>query len=223
LARRPEPSVPVFCLNYDPLLERAAEHRKLRLMDGFLGVEQAYFDAALFQEQIGTIQRGRRHPQVRWVTGNIHLFKLHGSLGWYDCPMEGVRRCGFTLQIPTETKRLMVPPQHRKATDTTAPPYAALWSEFRRLVRHGPALLNRLACIGYGMRDEHVNAVLENGLARNDFTLMIFAKTLVADTFDRWSPRRNVVVVTEDRCSLSGEAGPGHSDLWSFERLSCEV
>ncbi|HUU82220.1 MAG TPA: hypothetical protein VM243_01830 [Phycisphaerae bacterium] len=223
LARRTDLAVPVFCLNYDPLLERAAEHRRLRLVDGFIGAEHAYFDSAVFQGQTGTIQRGRRYQQVHWVTGDVHLFKLHGSLGWYECPTSGVRRCGFALKIPAKTKRLMVPPQYRKATDTTVPPYAALWSEFRRLVRHGPGPLNRLACIGYGMRDEHVNAVIENGLARGDFTLMIFVKTLVGDVFDRWSARQNVIVVTENRCSLYGESGPGHPDLWSFERLSCEV
>ena len=223
VARRMESAVPVFSLNYDPLLERAAEHCKLRLVDGFVGAEQAYFDPAVFQEQIGTIQRGRRHPQVRWVTGVIHLFKLHGSVGWYECPSNGVRRCSFAALIPAETKRLMVPPQHRKATDTTAPPYAALWSEFRRLVRHGPSPIHRLVCIGYGMRDEHVNAVIENGLARSDFTLMIFAKDLATDVFNRWRPRRNVIIVTDNCCSLYGETGPGHPDLWSFERLSCEV
>ena len=223
VARRMESTVPVFSLNYDPLLERAAEHCKLRLVDGFVGAEQAYFDPAVFQEQIGTIQRGRRHPQVRWATGVIHLFKLHGSVGWYECPSNGARRCSFAAPIPAETKRLMVPPQHRKATDTTAPPYAALWSEFRRLVRHGPAPIHRLVCIGYGMRDEHVNAVIENGLARSDFTLMIFANDLAAAVFDRWSPRHNVIIVTESCCSLYGETGPGHPDLWSFERLSREV
>ncbi|HUW82338.1 MAG TPA: SIR2 family protein [Phycisphaerae bacterium] len=223
IARRTESAIPVFCLNYDSLLERAAERSRVRLVDGFIGVEEAYFDPAVFQERTGTVQRGRRYAQVRWVSGVIHLLKLHGSVGWYECPSRGIRKCSYTGSIPADTKRLMVPPQYRKAMDTTLPPYAALWSEFRRLLRHGPSPIHRLVCIGYGMRDEHVNAVIENGLARSDLTVMIFSRDLATEVFDRWSSRQNVIIVTRDRCSLSGETGPGQADLWSFGRLSTEV
>ena len=117
----------------------------------------------------------------------------------------------------------MIPPQHRKATDTMALPYSSLWSDFRGMLRLGPFLVNRLVSIGYGMCDEHVNAVIENGLARTDFTLLIFALELKEDAFQRWYDKRNVIIVTKDRCSLYGETGPGHPDLWSFEKLSQEV
>ena len=83
--------------------------------------------------------------------------------------------------------------------------------------------VNRLVCIGYGFMDEHVNAVIENALARNDFTLLILAKSLSDTAWSRWSVQTNVIVVTENRCSLKGENGPGHADLWSFERLCKEA
>jgi len=73
------------------------------------------------------------------------------------------------------------------------------------------------------MRDEHVNAVIEGGLGRQDFTLMVFAKYLTDEVFDRWKVHPRAMVVTEDRCALQGEVGVGHPDLWSFERLSREV
>lgn len=41
LSLRAEPSVNVFSLNCDPLLERAAEAARVRVSDGFLGVEHA--------------------------------------------------------------------------------------------------------------------------------------------------------------------------------------
>ncbi len=59
LSQRGDPSVKVFCLNYDPLIERAAEAARVRVSDGFLGVEHAYFDPAVFEERIGRI-RGRK-------------------------------------------------------------------------------------------------------------------------------------------------------------------
>lgn len=224
LAQRADPTVPLFCLNYDPLIERAAESSQVRLVDGFLGAEQAYFDEAVFQEVSGVAHRGRtKHPHFRPSSGAIHLFKLHGSMGWYESTTNEVRRCGYSLGIPLGAKRLMIPPQHRKAVDTTAPPYAALWSEFRRLVRHGPAPINRLVCVGYGMRDEHVNAVIENGLSRRNFTMIVLAKSVDQGIFSRWADKRNVVFVTEDRCSLYREIGPGHPDWWRFEHLANEV
>ena len=107
--------------------------------------------------------------------------------------------------------------------DTIVPPYAALWSAFRGCLVYNATPINRLACFGYGFGDEHLNTVIEGALARTDFTLLIFAKELSNAAWDRWSVMTNVVVVTKARCSLKGRIGPGHEDLWRFERLCKEV
>lgn len=223
LSRRADPCVKVFSLNYDPLLERAAEIANVRVSDGFLGVEHAYFDPAVFEERIGRIRGTHKGRQFDETVKPIHLLKLHGSLGWYECPQRGVRRCAFGSVLPNGTKRLMVPPQRRKATDTMLPPYAALWSTFRGCLSHNTNPVNRLACFGYGFTDEHVNAVIEAALGRTDFTLLIFTKALSDTAWNRWSVKTNAVVVTEARCSLKGTIGPGHADLWRFEKLCKEV
>lgn len=223
LSSRANPSVKVFSLNYDPLVERAAEAIKARVSDGFVGIEHAYFDPAVFEERIGRIRGTYKARQFDETVRPIHLLKLHGSLGWYECPQRGVRRCGYGFALPTGTRRLMVPPQRRKATDTMLPPYAALWSTFRGCLSHNATPINRLACFGYGFGDEHVNAVIEAALARTDFTLLIFTKELANAAWDRWSVKTNTVVVTETRCSIKGRVGPGHNELWRFERLCKEV
>ena len=223
LAHRANPSVKVFNLNYDPLVERAAEAACVRLTDGFLGFEHAYFAPAVFEERIGRIRGTYRGRQFDETAKPIHLLKLHGSLGWYECPQRGVRRCAYGTAPPANTKRLMVPPQRRKANDTMLQPYAALWSAFRGCLAHNANPINRLACFGYGFTDEHVNAVIEAALTRTDFTLLIFAKELSELAWTRWSMKPNTVVVTAKRCSLKGIVGPGHSDLWCFERLCREV
>ena len=88
---------------------------------------------------------------------------------------------------------------------------------------HGPYLLNRLVSIGYGLRDEHLNVVIENALARGNFNLLAFAYSLTPEVFARWSPKKNVVIVTSSQCALNGETGPGHPRLWSFEELTQRV
>jgi len=223
LSRRADPCVKVFTLNYDPLIERAAERARVRLVDGFIGHEHAYFNSAVFSETFLQPRGPRAKPTLHPAGLPIHLYKLHGSLGWYDCPTLGVRRCAFGAAPPVQAKRLMVPPQRRKAIDTMYPPYAALWSTFRGCMSQDAKPLHRLACFGYGFADEHVNPVIEAALERTDFTLLIFTKALSDAAWNRWSVKTNAVVVTETRCSLKGMVGPGHIDLWRFERLCKDV
>ncbi len=223
LAHRPEPSVKVFNLNYDPLVERATEQARVRLSDGFVGHEHAFFEPAVFEERIGRIRGTHRGRQFEETAKQIQLLKLHGSVGWYECKTHGIRRCAFASTIPEDTKRLMIPPQWRKASDTMSPPYSALWSTFRGALGQDRVPINRLVCIGYGFADEHVNAVIENALARTDFTVLAFTKELSDEAWTRWSSKSNVIVVTEKRCSLKGNVGSGHCDLWNFERIAKEI
>jgi hypothetical protein len=223
LALREELSVPIFCLNYDGLIETSADAEKVRLVDGFLGHEKPFFNPQTFHESVALTHRGPKKPQADWIKGTIHLYKLHGSMGWFHFADNEIRRLGLETSTPDGARRLMVPPQHRKATETTIHPYSALWSDFRGLLCHGPVLLNRLVSIGYGLRDEHLNAVIENALARGNFTLLAFAYELASTVFARWSAKRNTIIVTSTQCSLNGEVGPGHPDLWNFVTLSQKV
>lgn len=223
LAGRSEPHVKVFNLNYDPLIERAAEHERIRLYDGFAGHEHAFFEGAMFAERIFQIRGTYKGRQADETAKPLHLMKLHGSVGWYSCATKGVRRCGFDLGLPTNTKRLMIPPQKRKANDTMTQPYASLWSAFRGALAQDSNPLNRLVCIGYGFADEHVNTLIEDALARSNFTVMIFTKELSDKAWIRWSTKDKVIVVTEYRCSLRGEAGDGHPELWKFETIAQKV
>ena len=224
LSARNERFVPVFSLNYDPLIEVASTILKIPVCDGYVGFDRSFFFPEIFDHvpafeakemrRKGVILHGKR--------GLLHLYKLHGSLGWYDVNGDAIR---ITTNHPLDenSSHLMIPPQYRKASDTTSQPYSALWTRYRAWLVQGARLLNRLACIGYGMRDEHVNDVIESATARGNFTLLIFAKSLDDSVFTKWSAKRNVVVVTNERCSMYCDIGPGHPNLWDFEILSKEV
>ncbi|MEK7232274.1 MAG: SIR2 family protein [Elusimicrobiota bacterium] len=223
VSQRADPCAKIFSLNYDPLIERAAAHARIRIVDGFLGSENSFFDPAVFEERVGRIRGTHKGKQFDETVKPLHLLKLHGSLGWYECPTNGIRRSRFDAGPPTSTKRLMIPPQRRKAVDTMTPPYSNLWSTFRGCLGHNATPINRLVCIGYAFVDEHVNSVIEAALARTDFTVLIFTKALETAAWARWSTKTNVIIVTETQCSLKGRTGPGHADLWSFERLAKEI
>jgi hypothetical protein len=223
LGRRSDPCVKVFSLNYDPLIERAAERAHVRLVDGFLGHEHAFFNPAVFSETFLQSRGPRAKPSFHPAGLPIHLYKLHGSLGWYDCPDRGVCRCGYSEPPPANAVRLMVPPQRRKVSEVVRPTYSPLWTAFRGAMSHDAKPLNRLVAIGYGFLDEHVNDVVESALSRSAFRLLIFAKDLSDVAWARWSVKTNVIAVTETRCALEGKPGTGHPDLWNFERLAGEV
>ena len=218
ISRREEESpIKVFSLNYDPLVETAAELECIRLLDGFHGHDNAFFDAGSFRHTSVVRVRSHRGRQARGVPGSVRLIKLHGSLGWYDDDQTGIRRNKFSDPLPETAKRLMIPPQYRKARDTGHAPYSTLWSEFRGSLFHGDDKLNRLITLGYGMADEHVNAEIESALERSNFTLIIITKSLSDPIFNKWLSKQRVHIVTEDRCALNGVLGEGHPDLCSFE------
>jgi hypothetical protein len=213
----------IFSLNYDPIIELAADEERVRLFDGFCGTQFAYFDPTILHQVVGFKRALKGRQFFDQLHGVLHLYKLHGSVGWYEADPGGVRRGAFNAPAPHGTKQLMIPPQRRKASDTGAPPYAALWSHFRNLLTLGPQNIKRLFVIGYSMRDEHVNVILEIALSRRDFTMIILSKALETSIFERWSRSKQVVIVTDEASSLYGETGPGLPDAADFESFLVEI
>ncbi len=224
LSRRRERRVPIFSLNYDPLIERAADKESLLLMDGFWGSSKAFFHPNCFDYRLGLPGRRRGRAVVGPIRGIINLYKLHGSMGWYLEPGGCIRRREPESPVPDGARLLMIPPHQRKAQDTGFPPYSTLWSEFRGLLTNDKTrLLNRLVCVGYRMRDTHVNPILEAARARPDFTLVILTRNLADEEFNYWKKYENVIIATHARCALYGEEGSVISEAWSFEWLAKEV
>ena len=224
ISRRNDSFVPVFTLNYDPLIELASDAERVSIVDGFSGFYKTSFDQNNFDlipSKYSNARRGRGRI-LRGNNGILHLYKLHGSIGWFSID-NFPTRVSLDHQGGADWRKLMIPPQYRKATETTTQPYSALWTRFRAWLVHGPRPLNRLVCIGYGMRDQHVNDVIESATSRRDFTLLIFAKSLTEDVFQQWAGKDNVIIVTSERCSHFRQEGPEHNSLWDFEALCREV
>jgi len=224
LSSRRERRVAIFNLNYDPLIERAADEESLLLADGFWGANKAFFVPNSFEYRLGLPGRRLGKAVVDPIRGIINLYKLHGSMGWFLDTNGCVRRGRPEDPTPAGARVLMIPPHQRKARDTGFPPYSTLWSEFRGVLANDQRrLLSRLICVGYGMRDTHVNPVLEAARARSNFTLIILAKSLSDVEFNYWKNYDNVIIATETRCALYREEGPGIIEVWSFEWLAKEV
>lgn len=224
LSQRLERRIPVFSLNYDPIIERASDEERLLLNDGFCGSGNAFFLPESFTYQLGFPATRKGKSVIDPKRGTIDLYKLHGSMGWFLDSSEHARRGRADCPVPAGTQLLMIPPHHRKGQDTGSPPYSDLWSEFRALLTNDKRrLLNRLICVGYGLRDTHVNPILQAARGRPNFTMIILAKTLRTEEYSHWKQHKNVIIATETSCSFFGEEGPGIPEVWSFEWLAKEV
>ena len=224
ITRRPDRRVRVFSLNYDPLVENAADCESLLLSDGFCGANNPFFHPVSFEFHILIPSRRRQRPMCEPIRGIVNLYKLHGSIGWFIDERNLIRRCTPEDSIPDGATLLMIPPHYRKAQDTGIPPYSLLWSEFRGMLNNDQSrLLSRFVCVGYGLGDTHVNPILETALANPNFTMLILARDLPEARFDNWKRFENVVIATEHRSALYREEGPGLPEIWSFEWLAEEV
>lgn len=136
--------VEVFTTNYDLLAEQAFEEHKVPYFDGFSGSRRAFFD-------IRTIEEHNLPP--RWA----RLWKIHGSINWYEDLKGKVYRGGLN---ETDHKRV-IHPSHLKYDESRRMPYLAMMDRIRTFLRQSSVAL--VIC-GYSFRDQHINAEIVEGL-----------------------------------------------------------
>lgn len=132
----------------DTLIEFAADGERLTVVDGFTRFYRSSFDPNIFDVIPSKYYIARKGRVLIGNNGILHTYKLHGSMGWFSVDDNQIR-VNPNCQGEDNWRRLIIPPQYRKATETTAPPYSALWARYRAWMVHGPMHLNRLVCIGY--------------------------------------------------------------------------
>lgn len=163
--------VNIFTLNYDTLVEQAADATGVVLLDGFVGTQRRIFRPESYEQDLyfpAETTEGRVHRFDRV----LHLYKLHGSITWIrnkpsiDDPY-GVQSSAFD---PNRTEPVLIYPTPAKYGETLGLPYSELFRRFgTSLVRPQSVLF----VIGYGFGDEHVNAIIRQALAVPSFTLVI--------------------------------------------------
>lgn len=163
--------VNIFTLNYDTLVEQAADTEGVVLIDGFVGTQRRVFRPECYEQDLyfpAETTEGRVHRFDRV----LHLYKLHGSITWraseptIDNPY-GVRSVPFD---PNSEDMLLIYPTPAKYGEILGMPYAELFRRFAAAVVRPQAVL---FVIGYGFGDEHVNAIIRQALAVPSFTLVI--------------------------------------------------
>lgn len=161
----------IFTLNYDTLVEKAADAEGVVLLDGFVGTQSRVFRPESYEQDLyfpAETTEGRVHRFDRV----LHLYKLHGSITWtakeptIDDPY-GVQSGAVDIE---GKGRLLIYPTPAKYGETLGMPYSELFRRFAGALSRPQSIL---FVIGYGFGDEHVNAIIRQALAIPSFTLVI--------------------------------------------------
>lgn len=183
-----EKPVEIFTTNFDLLMEQAFEDCRVPYFDGFAGGRKPFFDIRAMEEDT---------LPPRWA----RLWKLHGSINWYQVAAKGVFRGAST----EEGSRRVIHPSHLKYEESRRMPYLAMIDRLRAFLKQPTAVL--VIC-GYSFRDEHINEVIVQGLQCTQ-TAVAFA--LLFDGFEKYSQaaklalkRSNLFLLARNGAVISG-------------------
>ena len=172
LARSKEGHVTVFTTNYDAAVESycGGTGRQFECIDGFS------FDWAAHTRA----WQGWPAPDSQDCRTRVHLYKLHGSLGWKAGKADGrggMAEDPYTGVLNAHILRaFMRPPLDAKDEEARKGPYAAI------LRRFGQALSSFDACIviGYSFRDPYISKELVK-FAERGKALVVLSPTAATD------------------------------------------
>ena len=189
-AVRRENPIEIFTTNYDLLMEQAFEDFRVPYFDGFAGVRKPFFDLRAMEEDV---------LPSRWA----RLWKLHGSINWYQVEDKGVFR--GTTKEDGGSKRV-IHPSHLKYQESRRMPYLAMMDRLRAFLKQPTATL---ILAGYSFRDEHINEVIVQGLESTQ-TAVAFA--LLFGEFTKYSQatalalkRANLNLLARDGGVIGGQ------------------
>lgn len=164
--------VNIFTLNYDTLIEQAADAEGAVLVDGFVGTLRRVFRPDSYSIDFyfpAQTTEGRVHRFDR----ALHLYKLHGSITWHRCEQNWENPFGLyaTFYRPDRDEdNVLIYPSPLKYGQALGMPYSELFRRFGNAIAQTQSVL---FVIGYGFGDEHVNALIRQALSIPSFTLVI--------------------------------------------------
>jgi len=161
----------ILTLNYDTLIEKAADAEGAVLVDGFVGTLRRIFRPESYDLDFyfpAQTTEGRVHRFDR----ALHLYKLHGSITWHRCFADWENPYGLYATFYEEMSEddVLIFPSPLKHGQALGLPYSELFRRFGSAVAQPQSVL---FAIGYGFGDEHVNSLIRQALAIPSFTLVI--------------------------------------------------
>lgn len=170
--------VNIFTLNYDILIETAAENLNIPLNNGFQGFQIRKFNPANFnyKNYIETTDGNKK------IEKNINLIKLHGSLSWeYDEKIVPYKIVEKQLKLDKgalqysnifyENREVIIYPTQTKKSYSLDLPYSEMFRQFNESINRSNSTL---FIMGYSFLDEHINDIILSSLANPYINIVVF-------------------------------------------------
>ncbi len=149
-------AIEIFTTNYDMLMEQALEDLGVPYFDGFVGARRSFFDLRAIEDNL---------IPVHWS----RLWKIHGSINWYQEKVEEENIVYRSSEIKTDASHLIYP-SHLKYEESRKMPYLALIDQLNRFVRRKSSFL---ILSGYSFNDGHLNDTIMNALKANPTAMVL--------------------------------------------------
>ncbi|MBF4232138.1 SIR2 family protein [Vibrio anguillarum] len=177
--RQPGQSAPsIFTTNYDLAIEWSAEESGINLVNGFSGIHSRTFQPQSFDLGFRNINAV---GEARFGHYNMYLYKLHGSLTWYQDEAGEVIECTSSkayqdfIRPLTETSSFsnsqrLIYPGANKYHHTIGFVYGEMFRRFSEFLTKPQTVL---FVNGYGFGDYHINRIILGALLNPSLHIVI--------------------------------------------------
>ncbi|MCT7905188.1 Uncharacterised protein [Candidatus Ornithobacterium hominis] len=137
----------IVTTNYDRIAEYSASTAEAFICTGYA---QNYIGH--FSDKIHT----NALANINGYSGQVNIWKVHGSLDWFETPSKENIHLPLRKDIPQDYKPLIVTPGLSKYAETHNEPYRTIFAQADTEIQNA----NGYLCIGYGFNDVHVQPKL---------------------------------------------------------------
>lgn len=197
----------IVTTNYDRLAEYACDQGRIHYYTGFT---HGFFRQLAAPTEITSARRA-------------NIWKVHGSLDWFQSPLEDTVALSNIQGIPDNYQPQIVTPGTQKYQKTHLEPFRSIINNADQAINEAGSYL----CIGYGFNDEHIQPKLMAKCLRQKtpitmitYTLSDSAKRLILDgkaqnylAIERGdTDDQSIVYSSMDKAPLTVE-----NNIWSLE------
>nr|WP_314472735.1 SIR2 family protein [uncultured Capnocytophaga sp.] len=139
--------VSIVTTNYDRIAEYSASIAKSFICTGYAHNHIGHFSDSIHTNTL---------VNLKGYKGQVNIWKVHGSLDWFETPNKENVYLPLSENIPQGHKPLIVTPGLSKYAETHKEPYRTIFTQADTEIQKA----NGFLCIGYGFNDEHVQPKL---------------------------------------------------------------
>lgn len=200
-------TINIITTNYDRLAEYACEQGRFHHHTGFT---HGYF-------------RQLASPTELSLARKVNIWKVHGSLDWFQSPLSDTVALSNVFEVPDRYKPEIVTPGTQKYHRTHLEP-------FRSIIQYADLAISNAGsylCIGYGFNDEHIQPKLMVKCLRNNtpITIITYALSDAAKKIVTEGKAKNFLAIERGKTdeesviysSLSKEPIIVDKNIWSLE------